>query len=136
MSPMKGRWHLDFDAFKHCDPGIWKVGIASRLFSALRRNNHTVKLARIKLVEEVVCAPLGIFEGWSRPDMDDCYVYAGTPARDFRGFTIDVPAPPGMMFLVFILPDGTIDDWNWREVQSDDPHLPVGVKGRQVWPVI
>jgi len=38
-----------------------------------------------------------------------------------------------MIFLVFVLPDGTIDDWNWRKVDANHPDLPEGVNGRLVW---
>ena len=68
-------------------------------------------LPRLVLVKEVLVNPLSVFEGWSRPDTENCYVYAGDPKRDHHSLTIDVPAPPNQLFLVFILPDGTIDLW-------------------------
>lgn len=133
---MPSRWRIEFDARLPSDPerGTWKVGIAPALLDALRTNSHTVKQMRIMLVEEVLADPSAIFEGWSRPDTDDCFVYVGRPDRDFRGRGIETPPPVGMLFLVFIFSDGTIDDWNWRKARGDDSDLPEGVNGRKLWP--
>jgi len=105
----------------------WTVGIDEGKITLLARKGHEAKLARIALVKDVLDDPDGIIGGWSRPDRGDCYVYFGTPNRDFRSTTIETPAPPEKMFLVFVLSDGTIDDWNWRLVDSNNPNLPEGL---------
>lgn len=46
---------------------------------------------------------------------------------------IEIPAPPSMFFLVFVLPDGTIDFWNWRPVSQVDSEAPEGVEGELLW---
>jgi len=134
---MGSKWRIEFEARLPGNPkrDTWTVGIAPALLDTLRINSHTVKQMRIMLVEGVLNAPIAIFEGWSRPDMDDCFVYAGRPIQDYRGRGIETPPPPGMMFLVFVLSDGTIDDWNWRNVGEDDQDLPDGMNGRQLWPL-
>jgi hypothetical protein len=39
-----------------------------------------------------------------------------------------------MLFLVFVLPDGTIDHWTWREQSKEDPGLPEGfAEGTVSW---
>jgi hypothetical protein len=133
---MGTRWKIEFDARLPSDPDqeTWKVGIASGLLEVLQKKGHVVKQARILLVSEVLSDTREIFQGWSRPGTDDCFVYAGNPGHDYRGPTIEVPPPPNMIFLVFVLRDGTIDDWNWRLLEADDPTLPQGVTGRRIWP--
>ena len=78
---MGNRWKIDFDARKPSNPEqeTWKVGIASSLLEALQKHGHAVKQARILLVKEVLGDTREIFQGWSRPDTEECYVYAGSP---------------------------------------------------------
>jgi hypothetical protein len=104
------------------------------LLELLQEKGHIVKQARILLIDEVLRETWAIFQGWSRPGTDDCLVYVGNPGQDYRGPRIETPSPPGMVFLVFVLPDGTIDDWNWRKVTASDPDMPEGVIGRKIWP--
>jgi hypothetical protein len=112
----------------------WRVGIHANKFERLRKSGHEAKLARLALVGEVVGEPLFILDGWGRPEKDDCFVYVGKPAVDYRRVSIQTPAPPGQLFLVFVLPDGTIDDWNWRPTDLNDPSRPEGMRGKTIWP--
>lgn len=138
LPSMGTRWKIEFDARSPDNPDreIWKVGIAPNLLDTLQKQGHAVKQARILLVRDVLDDTREIYQGWSRPDTDDCFVYVGDPGHDYRGSTIEVPPPPRMVFLVFVLRDGTIDDWNWRPVKADDPTMPEGVNGRRIWPQI
>lgn len=133
---MGTRWIIEFDARLPSKPDqeTWKVGIAPAKLEILQRYGHEAKLVRILLVSDVLRDTYAIFEGWSRPDTDGCFVYAGKPGRDYPRRGIDTPAPPGMIFLVFVLPDGTIDDWNWRPINPEDPTIPEGINGRRIWP--
>jgi hypothetical protein len=133
---MGTRWKIEFDARLPSNPDqeTWKVGIAPSLLETLQKKGHAVKQARILLVRDVLDDTSEIFQGWSRPETDDCFVYTGNPGCDYRGPTIQVPPPPNMIFLVFVLRDGTIDDWNWRPLKADDPTMPEGVNGRRIWP--
>ena len=134
---MGTRWKIEFDARLPSNPDqeTWKVGIAPSLCDTLQKRGHVVKQARILLVRNVLDDTREIFQGWSRPDTDDCFVYTGNPGYDCRGPTIEVPPPAKIIFLVFVLRDGTIDDWNWRPLKADDPTLPEGVNGRRIWPL-
>jgi hypothetical protein len=91
-------------------------------------------MARLLLVAEVLLTPDAIVSGWGRPDRDDCFVYVGRPSRDYRRISIETTPPPNQLFLVFVLPDGTIDDWNWRIADAADPSKPEGMKGHVIWP--
>lgn len=127
------RWLLDFDAI---DPknleGRWKTGIHEKHYNAIRHSGHENKVARIMLVNEVLQNETKhLFRGWSRHDKEDSFVYVGTPGQDFKSLTIQTPAPPGMVFLVFVLPDGTIDDWIWRASRGENK--PDGVTGELIW---
>ena len=129
------RWLYSFQAIDPKDPSKqWEIGVPEWLFSEYRKHSHNVKLARLALVDEIF--PSGttrIYGGWSRPDKDDCFVYEGRPERDYRNIRIEVPPPPGMAFLVFVLPCGTIDDWTWRPLNDDENNLPEGMSGEIIW---
>ena len=139
---MGTRW---FASFKALDPrtigndGLWEVGISERRFKALQHAGHEAPLARLQLVQEVLQGGTDeLWEGWSRPGKEeDCYVYVGSPDRDYRSLTIELPAPPGMAFLVFVLKDGTIDEWTWRPLSEDTKKgkHPDGIKGQLLWPL-
>jgi hypothetical protein len=129
------RWYL---TFKAKDPrnlkGHWETGIHEADFKRIRLFGHASRVARIQLVQYVLEEDTQlIFRGWSRPDKEDCYVYAGRPDRDYRALNIETPPPPEMMFLVFVLPDGIIDDWNWRPSRVQKG-MPDGVNGELIWP--
>ena len=134
---MGTRWRIEFETRKPSNPDqeTWTVGIAPSLLEVLQKSGHTVKQARILLIKRRFSKTFGRFiKVRSRPAMDGCFVYVGSPAHDYRGPTITSPAPPRMVFLVFVLPDGTIDDWNWRRTRDDDPTIPAGIDGRRIWP--
>jgi hypothetical protein len=130
-----GRWLLSFSVRSPSSPGdgFWTVGIQESKFRLMQQNGHSVKLARILLVKYTLENPRFIIEGWCRPDKDDCLVYAGKPTVDYRSASIECPPPPNMLFLVFVLPDGTIDDWTWRPVNDQDPEMPEGLNGKVLW---
>lgn len=135
---MKKRWPVTFEAIDPGEPdhGMWEVGIAEWRLRLLRTRGHESKLAQLLLVRDIL-EPGGterIYEGWSRPDKDDCFVYVGRPVRNRKSLTIETPAPKNMLFLAFVLPDGTIDDWSWRPCSVDDPTSPSGVTGTLLWP--
>jgi hypothetical protein len=109
----------------------WEVGVPRWKINTLGDKNHESKLARMLLLEQVVGEPDLIIKGWDRLGKDGCYVYVGRPSRDYTRPRVNAPAPPGQVFLVFVLPDGTIDDWAWRPV--DEQGNPEGVGGETVW---
>jgi hypothetical protein len=131
----KTRWLFTCEAMhptNHTE--TWEVGAQEAKLKLLAKSGHEHKLARLALVKAVVADPVMIVGGWNRPDKDSCYVYAGTPEVDVIGARIEVPAPPGMFFLAFIHPDGTIDDWVWRPTSELDPTGPDGINGEVLWP--
>lgn len=131
------RWFVSFSARSPQSPDdeTWEIGISERKFRMLREKGHDVRLSRIILIEDTLNDTSIVYEGWSRPGKEDCYVYVGTPERDFRGPQIQVPAPPDMLFLVFVMASGEIDYWNWRRKSEDDPSQPEGVEGGTIiWP--
>jgi hypothetical protein len=129
-----GRWFHSFVAQHYDDENnTWEIGITETKFRRLQKNGDIVKLVRLALVEEVVSGPIRIVRGWERPDTEQCLVYVGKPDRDFHGPRIEKPPPPNMLFVVFVLPDGTIDYWNWRPTAADDPFMPEGIGGVTLW---
>jgi hypothetical protein len=132
---MASRWLLPFDAVdpKNTD-STWGIGIAEALYRKIQRSGHEAKLARIELIDDVVgrAGLVRLYGGWSRPTKDDCFVYVGRPDRDHRSLTIHVPPPPEMAFLVFVMEDGTIDEWTWRPAKPKTLE-PDGVSGDLIW---
>jgi hypothetical protein len=136
---MGTRWLLTFDARSPEDPEkkTWQVGVSEWLYQKHRSHGHDKYIARLILVEQVLQGgAIHLFEGWSREGKDeDCFVYVGNPGRDFKNLQIETPAPKNMLFLVFVLADGTIDDWNWRprSQKRGKEHLPADIDGRLIW---
>ena len=128
------RWLVTFETLDPRNPGAdaWQVGIHESHLRRLRNSNHEAPLARIVLVEQVVSNPDMIISGWDRPDRGNCFVYVGRPKDDYRKLRIAVTAPPDMVFLVFVLPDGTIDYWAWRPSQPNSSK-PEGLTGEIAW---
>lgn len=128
------RWIYEFSAIDPRDHSrTWTVGIQERHYRTLQHHGHEKHIARLLLVKETLDDPIRLYQGWSRQDKDDCYVYAGLPAHDFRSLSIELPPPPNQFFLVFVLPGGTIDEWNWRSLDEITPDLPQGVEGEVIW---
>ena len=131
------RWHFTIDDAQ-C-PGkaagcVWKTGIHYKKYDLISRNSHDAKHARLKLVRTAMAFPLRILKGWNRIGHDGEYVYVSKPEVDYRSWTVEVPAPKGMYFLVFVEVDGTIDDWAWRAEDVNDPDLPKDTGKEVVFP--
>jgi hypothetical protein len=112
----------------------WPVGLPERDLKLLISKGHTEKLSRARLIEEVFQDPsmlVSIIKGWGR-NKAECFIYVTLPSNDYRSDSIQTPAQPGRMFLIFVLPDGTIDDWSWRG--RGDGERPDGVLGEIIWP--
>ncbi len=93
-----------------------------------------VYAARARLVQETLEGGTEfVFAGWGRNGTDGGFTYVGKPERDLRSLTVETPPPKNQVFLIFILDDGTIDFWTWREWSNGRP---VGVSGEQLWPTI
>ncbi len=134
---MKNRWLLEFEAIDPRNPpdDKWSVGVPEWLYRQQQIHGHEKQSARLWLVADVLQGETRrLYEGWSRPGKDDdCYVYAGRPGRDFKSRTIETSPPKRMVFLIFVLPDGSIDDWTWRPCTDSDADSPSGVNGRLIW---
>lgn len=99
--------------------------------------NDKVRLARLLLAKEVAQAPEVIFEDLKRPNHEDGLCYCGRPSHDFRGPRIETPAPPNMVFCVFVVSSGKISAWRWEPCDELEPDYPEDWKnrfGRIVWP--
>ncbi len=131
------RWKYQFTTRHPRDrESKWQVGVSEELCRNFVKNGHDKSHARLMLVREVLeeCL-LAIYSGWSRPDKEDCFVYVGNPKSDWHKLSpqICVPAPPGMVFLVFVLGDGTVDNWTWRKHADGCPWAPNDITGELIW---
>ena len=106
-----------------CPPIALKLSKAHVLGTADR--GLKARFARIKLIPEVVKDPIIVLEGWKREGYDKALIYVGKPNHDFRSPEIELPQPPGMLFLVFATPETyIISDWRWEVASAEDPNLP------------
>jgi hypothetical protein len=128
------RWKYAYSVQSPDDPGKTRdVGISEKDLKFLYEHGHKEKLARARLVDEVFQDPvriLTIIRGWGR-DKDECVIYVTSPGHDYRSDSIETPSQPNRLFLIFVMPDGTIDDWNWRDIGNDG--RPEGVGGKIIW---
>lgn len=135
---MQTRWVLTFAAINPRMPeSTWQVGIAERRYRLHQHKGNGKALGRIFLIGEILQGgTAGVRRGWSRPGKDDCFVYWGFPKSDYKSLNITTPAPKGMAFCVFVLDDGTIDEWTWRPVTEVEgvEGCPDGVNGELIWP--
>lgn len=130
------RWAVPFDAKSpHPPHGVWTVGVTHRKLAVLKSNSDEARLARLMLVPSTLAQPLTIRKGWTRLGKDDCFIYVSKPSTDYHDREIQVPPDPRAFFLVFVTPDGTIDDWSWRFESKDDPTTPADVTGEILWPL-
>lgn len=132
-----GRWKFTFDAIDPKDvTKTWKIGITEDHYRRICNHGHEKAHARIILVDQVASSTIALYKGWNREGKhDDCYVYVGQPKYDYHKIApeICVPAPPGKVFLLFVLADGTIDEWTWRQHADGDISTPLGVEGELLW---
>jgi hypothetical protein len=127
-------WSIAFDAQHPEDPTrTWKIGIRKGFLEGLHARGHESRIATARLIQGCVLPPEVLIGGWGR-GKGDCLVYVGCPGHDFRTLSIECSPPPGRAFLVFVLPDGTIDDWGWREVEKQGVAVPRDMKGTIIWP--
>lgn len=130
---MPTKWMFELTAF-HPDNEGWKVGIQPWLVKKLQRRGPKAKFFRMLLVKEVCETPLCIHKGWDRDGYEEATVYIGKPSKDLHSDTIELPAPPNMLFFVFVLPDGTIDDWQWRICNEGESCGDGIAVGKRIWP--
>jgi hypothetical protein len=127
------RWIFTTRALNPDGRGTWETGIRPAYYKVLQQSGDAATLARIAIAKDVVESPNRIVKGWDRDETDRCYVYIGNPGQDYRSATIELPAPPKMVFAVFVLPDGIWDLWAWRPVDDNNPSGANGVKGEVIW---
>ena len=134
------KWTLDaIDPFGD-DGAVWKVWVDQAHVDGLSRHRVDPRFYRLLLLSEVLSDPTAIFQGWEREGQDGGLCYVGSPAKDYRSESIEVPPPPGKVFLAFVTSRGKVSEWRWEDSDEDDPHFPKGYnKGRFTriaWPTI
>jgi hypothetical protein len=132
------------DALDPFDPGgvgtrtLWlEQGQIDYLIGDKRDAMLVARFARLQLVKEVVCEPVVVFRGLEREDHESSCCYVGKPSRDCPRPGIDAPAPPGMVFLVFVTQTGKVFDWRWERQSADEPTFPEEWQSRFteiIWP--
>lgn len=118
-----------------------KVGLEQGQLDQLQHRDGSTRdgarFKRLLLAKEVLQKPTAIFKDLCRPDQDDGVCYVGRPNRDYPAFDIEVPAPPGMVFCVFVAKSGKITAWRWEPAdgaRSDFPERYEERFGNQIWP--
>jgi hypothetical protein len=125
------------DPFDPTGVRTWTLRIPQATIEWVTKSRLDAKFYRLKLVNDVVADPVAVFQGWQRPERDDDLCYIGRPERDYPAANVDVPAPKGMVFLVFVTKSGVLSDWRWERSDPHNPNFPEDWKdrfGRQLWP--
>ncbi len=133
------------DPRSEAEGAFWEVGFEQSQINSLLHADGTVndraRLYKIQLASEVVKEPLAVFENWKRnsgdPEHEDGLCYCGKPACNYLGPGKQVPAPGGMVFLVYVTRSGKVSDWRWERASSADPELPEDYEnrfGERIWP--
>jgi hypothetical protein len=117
------------------------IGLERSQIDALLREDGTindkVRLGRLVLAQEVTTDPIVVFKDWKRPGQEDGVCYCGRPKRDYRGPSVETPAPPNMVFCVFVKASGKMTAWRWEVQDPDAPDFPEDWKnrfGEILWP--
>jgi hypothetical protein len=132
------RWKFQVETIDPRDVSKkWIVGVTEDHYRRIRDSNHEKEHARLLNVREVLEQPIAVYRGWDRIGQEDGFVYVGKPECDFHRIApmIQVPAPPGFSFLVFVHSGGKIDAWVWRKHIEDHPGTPEGNNGELLWPL-
>ena len=126
------------DPFGGNDEKTWPVGLEQTQLEELLKANHRKRLARLKIAAVVALDPIVIFGDWKRPEHEDGICYCGKHGEDYHAPDITVPAPPGMVFCVYVKPSGRLSRWNWEPADESNPDFPEGWTkdrfGRILWP--
>jgi len=114
-----------------------ELRLAQAHVDGLTRHGLKSRFYRLLLVREVLTNPRVVFQGWEREGFEQALCYVGSPSKDLRSESIETPPPPGMVFLVFVTPQGTLSDWRWEKSAEDNPEFPENYRvrfRRIVWP--
>jgi hypothetical protein len=122
----------------------WFVIAKGALLKHFQDTGNTQKLLEGCLVPEVLDRPTGAWQDLKRHGQEEAFCYAGKPTgRYIRDSTIQVPCPPGRVFVVYVLgkpmKEGQFKvlKWNWVEEDSGRSGFPVDHEtrfGRRLWP--
>ena len=111
--------------------------------SLLRATGNRQKLLEGFAIPEVVSSPKGAWQGWGRPGQENAYAYAGIPSGRYLSASVELPCPPGKVFVVYVsarpMQSGhlRIIKWGWVEQDPNRPGFPVDHEtrfGRRLWP--
>jgi len=111
--------------------------VPSAFLQHLQRKGPVSKFFDAYLLAEVLSNPLHILRGLKREDYDEGLCYVAFPSKRYRGHEIELPPPPGLIFLVFVRSDWVVMDWEWRKVDDEAPSYPTNWKvdfAEEVWP--
>ncbi len=85
------------------------------------------KFYNLHILTEILRDPVVIFEGLKRDDFEGGYCYSGLVSKRMQSPSIELPAPPGMVAVVFVHPThagNIVLDWDWRPEHPDRPGWP------------
>ena len=117
---------------KRPDDSTWEVCVPHGVVQHCQKHRHVSKLFGLAAVDFVLRDPKTIFKGWNRDRTEECWVYVGWPPRKRRDADVDLPSDKTQLFMVYVFPDGSVQDWEWRKRSEEDLWKPEGVDG-EIW---
>ena len=121
----------------------WFAIANDSLTSLLRATGNRHKLLEAFAIPEIVSSPKGSWQGWGRTGQEQALAYAGIPSGRYMSASIELPCPPGKVFVVYVSarPMQTghlkIIKWGWVEGDPNRSGFPVDHEtrfGRRLWP--
>ncbi len=114
------------------EDSTWEVWVPPAAVETVQKYGHESKFFGLLAVNWVLRNPLAIFKGWNRDRTEECFVYVGWPPTKRRNANVELPSDKTQLFLVYVLPGGSVEDWEWRKRSQTDNGKPEGVDG-EIW---
>lgn len=98
--------------------------VPTDLLTHLQRHGPTPKFYDALLLSFALNDWSHVYRGLKREEYEEGYCFVAQPPKRYRSHDIELPPPPGLVFLVFVRSDGIVMDWEWRKVDENDPTRP------------
>jgi len=111
--------------------------VSISLLKHLQRYGPHQKFYDALLLPEALLKRLRIFQGLNRDGYDGGYGYVSLPSKRYRSHDVELPPPPGLLFIVFVRQDFVVMDWEWRKIHEGNSTYPKDWENdfdKEIWP--
>lgn len=84
----------------------------------------------LNCARKTILAPTAVFKGLNRgddcpPELKDGSAFCGKPRQAFDNEGHAIPAPEGMVYMVYADEEGFVFDWDWVQESVEEPGFPI-----------